>query len=122
MTDHGTITIAGTVPSKSNCYKIVSIAGHGSLAKTDKLKKYEQAFYLQIGRYRDLGIKGFFEIYVDVYYKANKADLDNALKIILDCLQKTNTIENDNKCTKITARKFVDKDNPRIELKIIEVE
>ena len=121
MTDHGTITIAGTVPSKSNCYKIVSIAGHGSLAKTDKLKKYEQAFYLQIGRYRDLNIKGLFELYADVYYTSNTHDLDNSLKIILDCLQKTKTIKNDNKCVKLIVNKFVDKANPRLKLKIIEL-
>ena len=121
MTDHGTITIAGTVPSKSNCYKIVSIAGHGSLAKTDKLKKYEQAFYLQIGRYRDLNIKGLFELYADVYHTSNTHDLDNSLKIILDCLQKTKTIKNDNKCVKLIVNKFVDKANPRLELKIIEL-
>ena len=68
MTDHGTITITGSVPSKSNSYRIVSIAGHGSLAKTDALRKYETAFYLQMGRYRDLGIQGLFELHADVYW------------------------------------------------------
>lgn len=121
MTDHGTITIAGTVPSKSNCYKIVSIAGHKSLGKTDKLKKYEQSFYLQIGRYRGLNITGLFELYADVYYTSNTHDIDNSLKIILDCLQKAKTIKNDNRCVKIVANKFVDKQNPRLELRIIEL-
>ena len=42
-----TMTIQGHVPSKSNCYKIITIAGHASLAKTKALKDYENAFYLQ---------------------------------------------------------------------------
>lgn len=121
MTDHGTITIAGQVPSKSNSYRIVTVAGHGSLAKTDALKKYETAFYLQMGKYRDLGIKGLFEFYADVYYTSMSHDIDNAMKILLDCLQKGGAIKNDNRCTHIVARKFIDKKNPRVELKIIEL-
>ena len=121
MTDHGTITIAGQVPSKSNSYRIVTVAGHGSLAKTDALKKYETAFYLQMGKYRDLGIKGLFELHADFYYTTLHPDLDGGFKIVLDCLQKGGAIKNDNRCTHIVARKFIDKKNPRVELKIIEL-
>lgn len=121
MTDHGTITIAGQVPSKSNSYRIVTTAGHGSLAKTDALKKYETAFYLQMGKYRDLGIKGLFEFHADVYYTSMCHDIDNALKVLLDCLQKGGAIKNDNRCTHIVARKFIDKKNPRVELRIVEL-
>lgn len=121
MTDHGSITIAGNVPSKSNSYRIVTVGGHTTLSKTDALKKYETAFYLQMGKYRGLGIQGLFELHVDVYWPSMSHDLDNALKIILDCLQKGGAIKNDNRCTHIVARKFIDKRNPRVELKIIEI-
>lgn len=121
MTDHRTITIEGSVPSKSNSYRIVSIAGHGSLAKTDALKKYEASFYMQMGRYRGLGIQGLFEFHADVYWPSMSHDLDNALKIILDCIQRGGAIKNDNRCAHIVARKFVDKKNPRIELRIVEI-
>ena len=47
--------------------------------------------------------------------------LDNSLKIILDCLQKVNAIKNDNNCIKIVAQKFIDKDRPRIEFKLIRI-
>ena len=40
-------TIYGQVPSKSNGYKIITISGHSSLAKTKALKDYERKFYLQ---------------------------------------------------------------------------
>ena len=39
-------TIHGKCPSKSNCYKVVTISGHGSLAKQEALKEYEKSFYL----------------------------------------------------------------------------
>ena len=39
--------ILGKAPSKSNCYRVVTINGHGSLAKTKAIKDYEKSFYLQ---------------------------------------------------------------------------
>ena len=51
-----TQVIHGQPPSKSNCYRIISIKGHGSLAKTQALKKWEQSFFMQCGTYRDANI------------------------------------------------------------------
>ena len=116
-------TILGNTPSKSNSYKIITVRtkggkSHGSLAKTPAMKKYEDSFYMQVGRYRDAMLDEYFEFEIDVYYPSNRSDLDNSLKVVLDCLQKSKVIKNDNKCTKIVARKFIDKLNPRIEFKI----
>lgn len=113
--------IKGIVPSKSNCYKIITISGHGSLCKSKALKEYEQSFYLQCQIYRNKNITGLFEIDLDVYYPSNRSDLDNSLKCVLDCLQKVKAIDNDNKCVKITASKFIDKENPRIEFTLTEI-
>jgi Holliday junction resolvase RusA-like endonuclease len=115
-------TIHGAAPSKPNCYRIITIGGHGSLGKTAALKKYEQDFYLQVGAYRNLKLKDFFELHVRVFMPSLRQDLDNTLKIILDCLQKTQTIENDNRCVKIVAEKFVDKVDPRIEFRLVTIE
>lgn len=114
-------TIYGQVPSKSNCYKIITTSGHGSLAKTPALKAYEKSFYLQCSVYREKKIKGLFELKIDVLNGSNRPDLDNAMKIVLDCLQSCNAIENDRNCVKIVAQKFVDKVNPRIEFELIEI-
>ena len=114
-------TIFGTIPSKSNCYKIITLGGHGSLAKTPAMKKYENDFFIQCNHYRNKNIEGYFEFYVDVYYPNQRSDLDNSLKIALDCLQKVKAIGNDNKCVKIVAQKFLDKLNPRIEFEIVEL-
>ena len=35
--------IRGKIPSKSNCYKIITINGHSSLAKQKALKEYEKS-------------------------------------------------------------------------------
>ena len=118
---HGWQTIHGTIPSKSNQYRIVTLNGHGTLAKTSGLKEYERSFYMQVGAYRNLGITGYFELKARVYYPTMSHDLDNSLKCLLDCLQMTGTIKNDNRCVKITAEKFIDKANPRIEFEIEEV-
>lgn len=92
------------------------------MAKQDALKKYEDSFYMQVGDYRNLNIKGYFEFHCRVFHTSMRPDLDNALKVLLDCLQKTKTIENDNKCVKIVAEKFIDKLNPRVEFKIVTIE
>jgi Holliday junction resolvase RusA-like endonuclease len=116
------ITINGAPPSKSNLYRIITIHGHGSLSKTAALKKYEDSFYMQIGSYRNLNITGYFELHIRVFYTAMRQDLDNSLKVVLDCLQHTKTIANDNKCIKIVAEKFIDKDRPRIEFKLVTID
>ena len=110
-------TIYGQVPSKSNGYKIITISGHSSLAKTKALKDYERKFYLQCPL-RGEEIAEPFAIDMDVYYNSNRPDLDNAFKIVLDCLQLCKAIKNDRCCFEIHARKLVDKVNPRIELSI----
>ena len=121
MIEHDWQTILGQAPSKSNQYRIIKIGGHSSLKKNDSLKAYENSFYMQVGKYRDLMITGFFELHLRVYFASMSHDLDNSLKIILDCLQHTKTIKNDNKCVKIIADKFLDKINPRIEFRLIEI-
>lgn len=114
-------TIYGNPPSKSNCYRIITLAGHGSLAKTEALNQYENDFYIQCNKYRNKNIEGYFEFYVDVFYPSQRADLDNSLKLILDCLQKVKAIKNDNRCVKIVAQKYLDKKEPRIEFELVEI-
>ena len=113
--------IQGKVPSKSNSYKVITLYGHGSIAKQKCLKEYEKSFYLQCDKYRNKMISGLFELELNVYYENQRPDLDNCFKIVLDCLQGCKAIKNDRNCVKITARKFIDKINPRIEFTLNEV-
>jgi len=64
--------ILGQVPSKSNCYKIITLYGKGSLAKTPALKLYEKSFYLQCNHYRNKNIKGLFELHLNVYNSSQR--------------------------------------------------
>ncbi|MFN8296738.1 MAG: RusA family crossover junction endodeoxyribonuclease [Chitinophagales bacterium] len=114
--------IVGRCPSKSNCYKVIKLGKHASLAKTKVLTDYEKSFYLQCNKYRNVNITGLFEMELRVFNESNRADLDNALKIILDCLQKVKAIKNDNNCIKLIAEKFIDKNNPRIEFRLIKLQ
>ena len=121
-----TETIYGKAPSKSNSYKIITLGSknkrYSSLGKTKPLQDYENSFFMQLSSaYRGKDITGFFEFEIDVYYPSMSADLDNSLKIVLDCLQKAKAIRNDNKCCKIVAQRFIDKKEPRIEFRIIEI-
>ena len=121
MTEHPWQTIIGQAPSKSNSYRVIYVDGHQKLGKTDAVTKYEKAFFWQVGHYRNLNITGAFELHIRVYFSSMSHDLDNSLKVVLDCLQQTRTIKNDNKCCKIVADKFIDKNNPRIEFRLVEV-
>jgi Holliday junction resolvase RusA-like endonuclease len=106
--------VYGQVPSKSNCYKIVDVGGHSSLAKRDKLIAYELQFFRQCP-IRGAQIKKPFKLDMDVYYSSHRPDLDNSLKIVLDCLQTCRAIVNDRECMEIHVRKLIDRQNPRIE-------
>lgn len=110
-------TIYGQPPSKSNSYRIISIHGHGSLAKTKAIKAYEEQFYMQCSL-RGTMVASRFKMVIDVYFASDRPDLDNALKVTLDCLQGCKAIKNDRLCAEIHARKLIDKANPRIEFTI----
>lgn len=110
------ITIKGQVPSKSNGYKI----GNGRLYKSAELKEYEVMFEWQIWKHKLINeiIEVPFQIWIDVYFQSNRSDLDNAAKVILDCLQTSGVIKNDRLCEILVMRKHIDKVNPRIEFEI----
>ena len=122
------IEILGQTPSKSNTYRIITMRrkdgkSHGSLAKTDELKAFENSFIMQLKQHQNPFINGAFEFYGRIYFRSWRSDLDNSLKVVLDCLQSAQWIDNDNNCVKIVCEKKVDANNPRIHfmLKSIQV-
>jgi Holliday junction resolvase RusA-like endonuclease len=112
--------IKGKTPSKSNCYRVITINGHSSLGKTKAMKDYEAQFFMQC-TLRGQMITRKFKLSADVYYPSNRSDIDNSLKAILDCLQSCKVIKNDNQCVELSIRKFVDAREPRVELTITEL-
>ena len=115
------VTVLGTVPSKSNSYRIVTVAGHAKLGKSPALEAYETSFFWQCP-IRNMNLSKQFEFHARVFYPSMRSDIDNSLKVLLDCLQHTKTLKNDNLCVKVVAEKFIDKSNPRVEFKIVTIE
>jgi Holliday junction resolvase RusA-like endonuclease len=111
------IIIKGQVPSKSNGYKI----GGNRLYKSKELKAYEESFAWQVTR-PDKSIEGKFGVELVVYFQSNRSDLDNAAKIILDCLQANGIVKNDRNCYILTMIKNIDKENPRVLIYIYEID
>lgn len=69
---------------------------------------------------KGLLLKTPFELIINVYLKNSRQDLDNTLKVVLDCLEFSETIYNDSLCCKIVAEKFIDKEDPRIEFNLFD--
>lgn len=113
--------ITGNCPSKSNCYKVIKLGSKCALGKQKHLKSYENSFMVQMLQYKYDLIDTEFKFIIDVYYNSRRPDLDNALKVVLDCLQKVGAIKNDNKCIEIVAKKHLDKNNPRVKFCILPV-
>ncbi len=111
------LTIKGQVPSKSNGYRIAN----NRLFKSKELKEYEEAFAWQATRVLQ-EFHDKFGITMKVYFQSNRSDLDNAAKVILDCLQTSGIIKNDRNCWQLQMTKEIDKLNPRVELFIYELE
>ena len=53
---------------------------------------------------------------VNVYRRTNRGDADNFLKSVQDALQDSGVIADDSQIDRATVEKFIDKENPRIEL------
>lgn len=119
MDNANTFIVQGVTPSKSNCYMIITISGHGSLCKTKAMKAYEQNFFCQVpASLRNMQIDEPIKLTIAVYWESLRQDLDNCLKVVCDCLQGSGVIKNDNLVYEIVASKHKDKLNPRVEIKI----
>lgn len=116
------LTIKGQVPSKSNGYKIA----RNRLFKSKELKDYENSFADQVEKdnyFIDrIWFEGKFGITLSIYFQSNRSDLDNAAKVILDCLQSNGIIKNDRNCWQLQMTKQIDKLNPRVELFIYKID
>lgn len=102
-------TIYGAIPSASN-------------KNYRKLKEqYRHKFYLQCNRYRNARIK-LFHLYIEFYLRGDSQDLDNALCLVMNCLQYCGAIENDKDLSVLVSEKYIDDRKPRIKFRLIPVE
>lgn len=115
-------TIRGQIIAKANHYRAVPDKnGQRRIIKDESIRKYESSFTQQCKLYKNRRIAGRFKLFVRVFHRHNKFDLDNSLKTLLDCLQMAGAITDDNLCYEIEAHKGIDKYHPRVEFAIEEM-
>lgn len=114
--------IHGQIIAKANHYQAVPGKGDTKcIIKDGKIRAYERNFMEQCKIYRNRRISSRFRLFVRVWHSSVKFDLDNSLKILLDCLQMIGAITDDNLCFQIEAENHLDKYHPRIEFVLLEV-
>lgn len=114
--------IHGQIIAKANHYQAVpGKNGTKRIIKDEVIRAYERSFMEQCRVYRNKRISSRFRLFVRVYHSSVRFDLDNSLKILLDCLQMVGAITNDKLCFQIEAEKHINKYHPRIEFAILEV-
>lgn len=111
--------IKGQVVAKANHYIAGKYAAPGRFIKDKVIRQYENSFCEQCRIYKGMQIAEPFTFVADIYYISKRYDLDNSVKTILDCLQYAGAIVDDNLCTHIDVRKHIDRNNPRVEFRII---
>ena len=113
--------VYGQVVAKANHYLTVPGRNGRRIIKDDRIRAYERSFVEQCRVYRNRHISSRFRLFVRVFHSSPRYDLDNALKTLLDCLELSGAIVNDRLCIEIQAEKHIDKNHPRIEFCIEEV-
>jgi crossover junction endodeoxyribonuclease RusA len=96
---------------------------NGRMVKSAEARVYrDEAGWLALqaltrsGRRAD-PLAGELRISLDFYRPARRGDLDNRIKVCLDALQGI-AFENDSQIAEIHARRFEDKQSPRVEIRI----
>lgn len=121
-------TILGDPRTKKNSMQIVKCGSRHSLVQSAKYKAYERDFIRQA---LSLGVYGkCLSMPLEItcrYYRETKrrVDLTNLLACTDDCLVKAKIIEDDNYKIVVShdgSRVYFDKENPRVEIEIKEIE
>ncbi len=130
-------TILGEPASKANSRKLVTF-GRGPLArpasiKSDKARDYEKAAALQIPPDARIMITGPVRVTLRIYYASQRPDLDES--VVLDVLQakyygkgdarqlvQNGVYRNDRQVREKHVFHAIDRDNPRAEITVEEIE
>jgi len=113
--------VEGNLPRKSNGRRIKSFSGRMASIKSEKALAYEQSFYCQIARQRPAEpMTGELRLTAVIYYQSNRSDLSDEL--LADLCEKSGIIINDRQFKVKHLYHHVDKDRPRVEFKIDQLE
>lgn len=117
-----TLTVTGNLMSKSNSRIITKFGGRPRLIKKPKAIDYvEGALYqLQEQLRGHQTILGPVRMDITIWYDSRRPDLD--VSLIQDILEKAGVYKNDRQVFEIHAAKKLDKENPRLQVTITEIE
>ncbi len=111
--------VEGELASKSNSRRIVRFGNRAASIKSQKALDYAQRFSLAVRGTVSKPYDGDVALYAEIYYKSRRPDLDVAL--LQDCIQNSGIIKNDRQVVEIHAWKYLDRDRPRVEFKVVAV-
>ena len=110
--------IYGECCSKANSRRLVHFGGKPRFIKSKKALVFERDVQIQAKKISTM-LEGDLKIEADIYYSSRRPDLDES--IILDALQGI-WYANDRAFKQKTIRKFLDKENPRCEVTVTEID
>lgn len=110
--------VFGEPASKANSRKIVRFGKRLASIKSDKARRYVDTFRSQAHTIDPL-LTGDLLVYIKIYYATRRPDLDESL--ILDLLQ-GHAYKNDRQVKTKIILHGLDRDNPRSEIKINEID
>ena len=104
-------------PSINNTYK----RGKNSFYKSAEAKAWEtQAGWELKKQWRRKPLEGHIHLRVAWFFKRER-DISSGLKILEDLLQKQSVYLNDSQIYQEYTEKFFDKENPRVEIEVVEI-
>ena len=118
-------TIYGKVPAKSSSRRIIynRKLNRPMVISSAEVLQYEKDFQRQV-----LGVwKNNFnpdarlDVSIQWFTDSCRMDIDSPAKVVFDCLQKCEVIENDNRIDEYYIVRGIDKKNPRIVIVIEEI-
>ena len=117
-----TIILTGEPRSTSTIYKYHCKFGFPSGYMSKEGKDLKESYQLEAkSQWKDKPMEGSLIVELKLFFKkGGKHDIDNFSKIILDSLNGI-VYEDDGQIEQMTVTKFIDKNNPRAEIEVIQL-
>ena len=116
------ITLKGQPLSTNNLYKTTCMGKYARVYMTDTGKELKADYVRQVKRqWKQDIIKGEVSLSCVVYHKDKRnRDIDNTNKLIFDSLSGI-VFDDDKQIKELYLRKEIDKENPRVDIEIMEL-
>tara|TARA_R110002020_G_scaffold475191_2_gene709027 strand:+ start:807 stop:1202 length:396 start_codon:yes stop_codon:yes gene_type:complete len=118
MSKEFSFIVQGEPASKANSRQIVTIRGRPAVIKSAKARRYVTDFQIQCPRLDPL-LEGDLAIWITVFYASRRPDLD--VSLILDAAEGF-LYKNDRQVREMHLYWRLDRENPRSEIVIKEIE